>query len=197
MEIANEETKKSWVEKVKVQYDMLPKYCGNCKLQGHNALECRVLPLELQQVYKENRDKELEKGDDKEEGELEDTATRGRADRRSLPRQNWNPTRRRFIKEPNKIQTQVSFTLEKNLCTSNSFDLLAVEDERNGNMDDNSNNITSVVKTGGGNQEITTKDWVSKSFLHPQGEGRTYGVKTSHPKQQQEEEIAKTQNISV
>ncbi|KAK4729701.1 hypothetical protein R3W88_022689 [Solanum pinnatisectum] len=41
-------------------------------------------------------------------------------------------------------KTQVPFTPEKNLCTSNSFYLLAVEDERNGNMDDNSNNITLV-----------------------------------------------------
>ncbi|KAG5591239.1 hypothetical protein H5410_041753 [Solanum commersonii] len=48
IEIVNEGTNKSWVEKVKVQCDVLPKYCVECKLQGHNAMECRVFHLELQ-----------------------------------------------------------------------------------------------------------------------------------------------------
>lgn len=33
-------------EWVKVQYDMLPKYCKECKLQGHNEIECwRLHPV--------------------------------------------------------------------------------------------------------------------------------------------------------
>ncbi|KAH0645058.1 hypothetical protein KY284_032942 [Solanum tuberosum] len=68
MEIVNEGTNKSWVEKVEDQYDVLPKYCVECKLQGYNAMECRVLHLELQQLYTENRDKEMKKREDKRKG---------------------------------------------------------------------------------------------------------------------------------
>lgn len=38
MEIVNSNTKESRVERVKIQYDMLPKYCKVCKLQGHDEL---------------------------------------------------------------------------------------------------------------------------------------------------------------
>lgn len=47
MKIVNSTTKASRIEKVKIKYDFLPKYCKECKLQGHNDLECRVLHPEL------------------------------------------------------------------------------------------------------------------------------------------------------
>ncbi|KAG5616928.1 hypothetical protein H5410_016752 [Solanum commersonii] len=47
LEIENEVKTSSRVEKVKVVYDMLPKYCRRCKLHGHNEEECRILYPEL------------------------------------------------------------------------------------------------------------------------------------------------------
>lgn len=32
---------------IMIKYDYLPKYCKNCKLQGHNEKECFILHLEL------------------------------------------------------------------------------------------------------------------------------------------------------
>ncbi|KAG5620559.1 hypothetical protein H5410_005777 [Solanum commersonii] len=158
MEIVNEGTNKSWVEKVKVQNDVLPKYCVECKLQGHNTMECRMLHPELQQLYTENKDKKLNKREDKEEGKLEDTTTRGREDRMRFPRQNWNPTKRRFIKEPNKIQTQVAVSPEKTLCVKNQFDILAWAEEGEGHKDEDSNIITTMVNNEGEKKKISTKD---------------------------------------
>lgn len=50
MDIVNEATRTEWV---KIQYDMLPKYCKNYKLLGHDQLECWRLHPELY-VEKEN-----------------------------------------------------------------------------------------------------------------------------------------------
>lgn len=47
LEVVNEVTKTSRVEKVHIQYDMLPKYCKHCRLQGHDENDCRVLHPEL------------------------------------------------------------------------------------------------------------------------------------------------------
>ncbi|KAF3623205.1 hypothetical protein FXO37_31978 [Capsicum annuum] len=47
MQIVNDKTNESRIEKVKIKYDFLPKYYKECKLQGHNELECRVLHPKL------------------------------------------------------------------------------------------------------------------------------------------------------
>lgn len=36
--------KEKWIT---INYDYIPKYCKNCKLQGHNEKECYVLHPEL------------------------------------------------------------------------------------------------------------------------------------------------------
>ncbi|KAK4716560.1 hypothetical protein R3W88_014898 [Solanum pinnatisectum] len=38
------EIKEKWIQ---IKYDYMPKYCKNCKLQGHNEKECYVLHPEL------------------------------------------------------------------------------------------------------------------------------------------------------
>ncbi|KAM3221779.1 hypothetical protein P3L10_021049 [Capsicum annuum] len=40
--IVNSITKVSRVEKVKIQYDYMPKYCQKCMLQGHDEQDCRL-----------------------------------------------------------------------------------------------------------------------------------------------------------
>ncbi|XP_060202164.1 uncharacterized protein LOC132630616 [Lycium barbarum] len=61
MEIKDDQTKEVNVMKVKIQYDHLPKYCTECKLQGHAKKESRVLHPELK----------VEKKEDVNEGEAE------------------------------------------------------------------------------------------------------------------------------
>lgn len=47
MDIENEATGETRIEWVKIQYDMLPKYCKTCKLQGHDEFKCWRLHPEL------------------------------------------------------------------------------------------------------------------------------------------------------
>ncbi|KAG5585340.1 hypothetical protein H5410_045774 [Solanum commersonii] len=49
IEIVNEDTKESRIERVKIHYDMLPRYCLHCKVQGHAEEECRSIHPELHQ----------------------------------------------------------------------------------------------------------------------------------------------------
>ncbi|KAH0776717.1 hypothetical protein KY290_008128 [Solanum tuberosum] len=58
LEVVNEETKTSRVEKVHIQYDMLPKYCKLCKLQGHTKSVCRMLHPELRKPVQQEEKKE-------------------------------------------------------------------------------------------------------------------------------------------
>ncbi|KAG5619976.1 hypothetical protein H5410_005194 [Solanum commersonii] len=47
LEIEDPISQSSRVDKIKVLYNVLPKYCKKCKLQGHNEDDCRVLHPEL------------------------------------------------------------------------------------------------------------------------------------------------------
>ncbi|KAH0633321.1 hypothetical protein KY284_036107 [Solanum tuberosum] len=58
LEVVNEASNTSRVEKVQVQYDMLPKYGNECKLQGYGEQECKVLYLELRRVQVVDNDKD-------------------------------------------------------------------------------------------------------------------------------------------
>ncbi|XP_070015513.1 uncharacterized protein [Nicotiana sylvestris] len=53
MDIVNEAKGTTRTEWVRIQYDMLPKYCRHCKLQGHDQFECWRIHPELY-VEKEN-----------------------------------------------------------------------------------------------------------------------------------------------
>ncbi|KAG5624686.1 hypothetical protein H5410_009904 [Solanum commersonii] len=54
MNIKNEETGVERTETVHIRYDYLPKYCFQCKLQGHDEVECRVLNPELRPEKENN-----------------------------------------------------------------------------------------------------------------------------------------------
>ncbi|PHU25243.1 putative acyl-activating enzyme 2 [Capsicum chinense] len=47
LEVVNGSTNETRVEATQIQYDMLPKYCKTCKLEGHDESECRILHPEL------------------------------------------------------------------------------------------------------------------------------------------------------
>ncbi|KAH0644843.1 hypothetical protein KY284_032727 [Solanum tuberosum] len=69
MEIINEATKESRLENVRIQYDMLPKYCKQCKVQGHEDEACRNLHPELRNinVTNEKETDQEQKGSSNEE----------------------------------------------------------------------------------------------------------------------------------
>lgn len=85
MEIVNDITMESRIEKVKIRYDFLPKYCTKCKLQGHDEQERRVLHPKLK-IAKENVS---------QYGELESRAVKEQQGMKKS--QQWNDTKRRFI----------------------------------------------------------------------------------------------------
>ncbi|KAH0689220.1 hypothetical protein KY290_017353 [Solanum tuberosum] len=55
MDIEDESTGATTTVNVKIQYDYLLKYCKECKLQGHDEFDCRVInpKLALERVSKE------------------------------------------------------------------------------------------------------------------------------------------------
>ncbi|XP_060183215.1 uncharacterized protein LOC132613185 [Lycium barbarum] len=57
MKITDEKYGISRIVKVQIQYDVLPKYCTRCKMQGHNEEGCRILHPELRVVHVEKEDK--------------------------------------------------------------------------------------------------------------------------------------------
>ncbi|KAH0714657.1 hypothetical protein KY284_007562 [Solanum tuberosum] len=95
IEVINPETKNTRIEKIKIQYDFLPKYCHTCKLQGHNEEECRSLRPEL-------------KHDKIQEGQ-----EKGEIPRQQIHGRNFQYNRRykRFVKRW--CSTQKVFIMEK------------------------------------------------------------------------------------
>ncbi|XP_059315752.1 uncharacterized protein LOC132066461 [Lycium ferocissimum] len=53
MEIIDEKSGEVRFVDVIIQYDVLPKYCKKCKLQGHNEETCRTLHPELRKKFEE------------------------------------------------------------------------------------------------------------------------------------------------
>ncbi|KAF3685427.1 hypothetical protein FXO37_00638 [Capsicum annuum] len=110
--------KEARVDKIKIKYNFLPKYCKRCKLQGHKEDECRSLHPELKKKVTENivdHDKE-NKGHNKvlsrDLVRFEDVGSNLK----------WQPTirRSRNTKESKSDQS---------LNTKNAFETLADEDE--------------------------------------------------------------------
>lgn len=56
MGIINPIPNESRIEKIKIQYGMVPKYCKECKLKRHDEKECRVLHLELMKKILQEED---------------------------------------------------------------------------------------------------------------------------------------------
>lgn len=55
MDIENESTREIRTKWVKIQYDFVPKYCKECRLQGHDAIDCWRLHPELVSHDKEKQ----------------------------------------------------------------------------------------------------------------------------------------------
>ncbi|KAH0776097.1 hypothetical protein KY290_007508 [Solanum tuberosum] len=95
IEVINPETKNTRIEKIKIQYDFLSKYCQTCKLQGHNEEECRSLHPEL-------------KHDKIQEGQEEGEIPRQQIHERHFQ---YNRRHKRFVKRL--CSTQKVFIMEK------------------------------------------------------------------------------------
>lgn len=56
---------------ININYNYVPRYCGNCKIQGHSEQQCYVLHPELypKEEDEEKNSKEKEKGSNKREKE--------------------------------------------------------------------------------------------------------------------------------
>lgn len=63
MDIEDEATSKVRIEWVKVQYDYIPKYCKECKLQGHNEEACWRFHMELFVQSEKDKQNTNAKGD--------------------------------------------------------------------------------------------------------------------------------------
>lgn len=70
MDIVNEETGEVRIETVNIKYEYLPKYCSECKLQGHDIMDCRILHPELKTTkVEEKQEKRANIRESKAEGE--------------------------------------------------------------------------------------------------------------------------------
>ncbi|KAH0698548.1 hypothetical protein KY284_012763 [Solanum tuberosum] len=118
LEIEDPISQSSRVERIKVLYDVLPKYCKKCKLQGHNEDDCRVLHPEL-------------KKDNQIEVATEADPTKNKEVHMNQHRtfQQLNPTRRRFTLEKGKICDNVKDPEEAHITTKNPFDDLQKDND--------------------------------------------------------------------
>lgn len=91
LEVINAKTNEAKVQKIYIQYDVLPKYCHTCKLQGHDESEYRTLHLELRPKREENEQEEIDKNT--MEGEI---GIQRRYQNGKVVFAKWNPTSRRF-----------------------------------------------------------------------------------------------------
>ncbi|KAG5600400.1 hypothetical protein H5410_031770 [Solanum commersonii] len=90
MQLENNDNQENLVVKIKIQYDSVPAYCKQCKLQGHAEDDCRVLHPELVQQHNEDRPKESQHIDNKQ---LYKGAIKSK----------WRPTNRTFTKRTGEI----------------------------------------------------------------------------------------------
>ncbi|KAG5602026.1 hypothetical protein H5410_033396 [Solanum commersonii] len=161
LEVRNEDTKTSRVEKVKIQYDLLPKYCQTCKLQGHPEMKCRVLHPELKVTV----DEEEERQDNADS--LEATGTLVIRVGKQLKK--WHPTSI-FISRQKQSEHQKDDT---SMRIGNSFAALNDEDA---NSEQQSDNLSTNGRAKGidknnhmhidenFHQHVSTKEWVTEVF---------------------------------
>uniref|UniRef100_M1CST3 Uncharacterized protein n=1 Tax=Solanum tuberosum TaxID=4113 RepID=M1CST3_SOLTU len=161
LEVRNEDTDTSRVEKVKIQYDLLPKYCQTCKLQGHAEMECRVLHPELKVAV----DEEEERQDTIDS--LEATGTPVIRVGKQLKK--WHPTNK-FISRKKQSEHQKDDTAMR---IGNSFAALNDEDANSEQQSDNlstNGRVKGIEKTNhtliddNFHQHASSKEWVTEVF---------------------------------
>lgn len=162
----NEDTNASRVEKVNIQYDVLPNYCKECKLQGHAEEECRVLHPELRQPI--HADTEIHDNRDTEiHNQLGTPVFRiGRHFKK------WHPTNRTFPRQ-NQEEHIAGVT---DVRISNSFialnEEITVEDETRNTHPSTGISRKDMERVNGNEQHTitktcepeTTKEWITKAF---------------------------------
>lgn len=62
--IINPSNKRSRLKRIRIQYDMIPKYFRDCKIEGHDKHDCRVLHPKLKRkepiVTENNKEEKVE-----------------------------------------------------------------------------------------------------------------------------------------
>ncbi|KAK4737031.1 hypothetical protein R3W88_000728 [Solanum pinnatisectum] len=156
LEIVNEAAETSRIEKVKVQYDMLPKYCKECKLQGHAGQDCRILHPELRR-HLDNEKQTEEAGISK--SNAYPVIRVGRQFKR------WHPTDKRLPR--NKVEEQVDVNkvvvVEEGVATANTFDVLANHSSDVAHTEKLQGKEKAITGTTE-EQQMSTKEWINSSF---------------------------------
>lgn len=107
IEIKNKKEVTTSVVKIRVEYDVLPKYCRKCKLQGYNEDNCRVLHPNLRR----SKNKGVE-GDSNYSSN--NNVTR------------WHPTNSMFTRTANEEFTIDGMLLEEEVPLASSFNATTV-----------------------------------------------------------------------
>ncbi|KAH0698744.1 hypothetical protein KY284_012959 [Solanum tuberosum] len=116
IEVVNEKTKESRVKAVKIQYDMLPKCCHICNLQGHEEMECRILHPKLKEKkLTENLAEESYDADANSKTLIQRSFINGR-----VVFTKWTATNRRFNADKGKLMDE----LQSKVTSENPFDVL-------------------------------------------------------------------------
>ncbi|WMV47242.1 hypothetical protein MTR67_040627 [Solanum verrucosum] len=148
LEITDPIKNTSRVEKVRVIYDMLPKYCKKCRLQSHNEEECRILHPELRKKTPTDE----ENGIDNEVDPQQPQRAQGRSNRQ------WISTNKKFPRNSNNSGDGSRREIEKEEVTSsNSFNVLT-----EGN-NEHEIEVEENILTDKGVHE-STKGWVCNTF---------------------------------
>ncbi|MDV3181164.1 MAG: hypothetical protein Q8830_02960 [Candidatus Phytoplasma australasiaticum] len=140
IEIKGKDNTTTRIVKVRVEYDVMRKYCKRSKLQGHSEDECKVLHPEL--TKKVNKGVEGMMG-----GEKKNSAGNNGTQ--------WHPTGRRFTRIANKVVTTAAMRLEETpVPVNNSFNVI-------GNIDK-----SAERENEGEGDQLTTKQWITKNFYN-------------------------------
>lgn len=157
MIVIDEATGAKRTTNVRIQYESVPKYCTECKLQGHNDEGCRKLHPNLRNTYKkpENRDATSEENSPVRMSNkfppkvLSSGKVVGDPDA-------WAIVKGGKPAMEKKSDKSVNMTTKEKVNISNQFDLLKGKTE--GLVEDNS------TATEGKQCRNTTKQWVQETF---------------------------------
>ncbi|KAH0725245.1 hypothetical protein KY284_001110 [Solanum tuberosum] len=114
---------------IPVQYDVLPKYCKTCKLQGHAEVECRVIHPELKELIEKKQNTGNKHADEDEPGDDKQKLIR----RGKFQDMRWNPTKRRFKRDTNTgeylLEEEKNQPATNEIHLNNTFDTLQDQGE--------------------------------------------------------------------
>ncbi|KAH0665376.1 hypothetical protein KY290_027621 [Solanum tuberosum] len=154
MDIENEKTGETRSQAVHIRYDYIPKYCEECKLQGHNKRECKILNPESQMIDKDRKLKEKIHGDSEDNDNKDGFPSRpepqqfqkGKARVLSSGKVVGDPGNWKIINDrrlPQAVSTQVEVPV------SNMFDILNNDEVEANSTESPSNDSEQVEKKAG------------------------------------------------